>query len=474
MPASSAVAYLRRRTLWRAARGYLDWVGRAVGWASVVYLIAWFVIFLVSGVQLLEPLGTPLSAPFLPLAANALLGIFLLSPFLRPHVPPVTLSRADLYRLALAPALPWASLRWAFTLGGLLYASAGLILGASWSLLAFTYFAENAPLAAPALALLAPARLGLAWLAYAAEAPGRRAALVLFTLVSCALGAALPGWGLAAALYHPSPLTLLQPAVLLALTLWAVRASSRAAYPPAFPAQCLVLSELRAMSTLAFLGAGATDPARRGELLAQLRDKPPRGARWRLPAPPASWGAAGAYGWRTALHLLRRPLLSHVFLGALIMASSFGVLSPAVGFIGILFAALLLGQTLLRLVGPAAPALPLPTTPADEALGRALPGGLAAGLVVAVTLAVTLLVAAALGVTLTGGAFVIAATQPLLGALLLVKLSSLTGLPHERFEAWFVAALLALTPGLLLAPLGVGLAVFVQLGLLWGLIVLPF
>ena len=470
MPASSAVAYLRRRTLWRAARGYLDWVGRAVGWASVVYLVAWFAVFLVSGVQLLEPLESPPSVPFLPLAANALLGIFLLSPFLRPHVPPVTLSRADLYRLALAPAPPWASLRWAFTLGGLIYASAGLVVGASWSLLAFTYFAENAPLAGPALALLAPARLGLAWLAYAAEAPGERAALVLLVFVSCALGTALPGWGLAAALYHPSPLTLFQPTVLLMLTLWAARASLRESFPPAFPAQCLVLSELRAMSTLAFLSTGATDPARRGELLAQLRDKPPRGARWRLPAPPASWGAAGAYGWRTALSLLRRPLSSHAFLVVLVIASSFGVLSPAVGLLGVLFAALLLGQTLLRLVGPAAPALPLPVTPADEALGRALPGGLAAGLVVAVTLAV----AATLGVTLAGGALLLAATQPLLGALLLVKLSSLTGLPHQRFEAWLVAALLALTPGLLLAPLGVGLAVFVQLGLLWGLIVLPF
>ena len=76
--------------------------------------------------------------------------------------------------------------------------------------------------------------------------------------------------------------------------------------------------------------------------------------------------------------------------------------------------------------------------------------------------------------TLTGGALLLAATQPLLGLLLLAKLSSWTGLPAERFEMWFVAALLALSPALLLAPLGLGLALLVQFGLLWLLAVLPF
>ncbi len=478
--ATSAIAYLRRRTVWRAVRGYLDWIGKAVGWASVVYLVVWFVIFLVSGIQLLKPLSDPLPTFFLPLAANALLSVFLLLPFLRSAAPPVILSRADLYRLALAPASPGESLRWAFALKGVLYALAGFVLGACWSLVAATWLAKSAPWAAPALALLASAQLGLAWLAYVSASKGATfegekglptsRLLGGLVVLLCVLGALAPGWGLAAALHGPSPLTLLEPLLLLALTLWAVRASLRDAFPPAFPVQCLVLSELRALSTLAFLGAGAADPVRRGELLAQLREKPTRATKRRLPLPPPAWGAGGAYGWRTALSLLRRPLPSHVVLMVLLAASSFGALSRAVGLLGVLFAALALGGALTRLLGPAAPAPPLPVAPADEALGRTLPGGLVAGVVVMLVLTL----AAGAGVALTGSALVIAVTQPLLGLLLLAKLSSWTGLPSERAEAWFVAALLALTPGLLLEPLGAGVAVFIQLSLLWGLAVLPF
>ena len=483
--ATHAIGYLRRRTVGRAARGYLDWIGKAVGWASVVYLIVWFVIFLVSGIQLLAPLEDPLSTRYLPPAANALLAAFLLFPFFRAHAPPVILSRADLYRLALAPAPPGLSLRWAYTLKSLLYAFSGLVLGACWTLLAITWLATRAPLAGPLLALLAPAQLGLAWLAYAgvtAESKVSRrysAFLVGLILALCTLGTLAPGWGLAAALHTPNPLTLFQPAALLALVLWGVRASLRGAFPPAFPAQCLVLSELRAMSTLAFLGAGAADPARRGELLAQLRDKPTRAFSRRLRAPPAAWGALGATSWRSALSLLRRPGLSHVFLFVLLMASSFGVLSRAVGLVGVLFAALALGGSLLRLIGPAVPALPLPLAPADEALGRALPGGLVAAGVVTLVLTLISVVGASVvgttaGVALAGSALLLAATQPLLGLLLLARLSSWTGLPAERFEMWFVAALLALSPALLLAPLGLGLALLVQFGLLWLLAVLPF
>ena len=498
--AARAVGYLRRRTVGRAVRGYLDWIGKAVGWASVVYLIVWFVIFLVSGIQLLAPLTDPLPTRYLPLAANALLATFLLLPFFRAHAPPVILSRADLYRLALAPAAPGESLRWAFRLKSLLYALSGLVLGACWTLLAATWLATRAPLAGPLLALLAPAQLGLAWLAYAGAGSAaeskpefepeskqsRRVTLLLIGLILalCALDALAPGWGLAAALHTPNPLTLIQPAALLALVLWGVRASLRDAFPPAFPAQCLVLSELRAMSTLAFLGAGAADPARRAELLAQLRDKPTRATNRRLRPPPAAWGALGATSWRSALSLLRRPLLSHAFLLLLLAGSSFGVLSRAVGLVGVLFAALALGQSLVRLVGPAAPALPLPLAPADEALGRALPGGLvAAGVVTLVLTLISVVGSSGLGASVvgttvsgvvTGSALLLAATQPLLGLLLLAKFSSWTGLPAERFEMWFVAALLALSPALLLAPLGLGLALLTQLGLLWLLAVLPF
>ena len=378
---ASAVSYLRRRTLGRAVRGYLDWIGKAVGWASVVYLIVWFVIFLVSGIQLLAPLTDPLSTRYLPLAANALLAAFLLFPLFRAHAPPVILSRADLYRLALAPAPPGLSLRWAYTLKSLLYAFSGLVLGACWTLLAATWLATRAPLAGPLLALLAPAQLGLAWLAYAGGTTeskvSRRypAFLVGLILALCTLGALIPGWGLAAALHSPNPLTLLQPAALLALVLWGVRASLREAFPPAFPAQCPRAERTpRDVDARFFWGRARRDPARRGELLAQLRDKPTRAFSRRLRAPPAAWGALGATSWRSALSLLRRPGLSHVFLFLLLAASSFGVLSRAVGLVGVLFAALALGGSLLRLIGPAAPRAPPPPGPRRRGAGPRLAG----------------------------------------------------------------------------------------------------
>jgi hypothetical protein len=78
------------------------------------------------------------------------------------------------------------------------------------------------------------------------------------------------------------------------------------------------------------------------------------------------------------------------------------------------------------------------------------------------------------GILPVAGVFPAAASLMLLILVLLEKYSTWTKTPHQRAEAWVVAALLASAPAFLLGAFGLEpLIVSVQLGLLLILSILP-
>ena len=174
----TAIGWLRRRTLARATRGYVVWVGRAVGWWTIGYLAVWVVGFVTAGVESLPRTDAP---PAVPLAAvaGALAAVAFLALFVAGRTPTVVLDRRDLYRLGLAPAAPGDVLGLRLTERRLWRAAVGAAAGGAWSLVAPTLFHLHAPWAAPALALVAVAHADLGWLRYAGfrrtDAEGRAA-----------------------------------------------------------------------------------------------------------------------------------------------------------------------------------------------------------------------------------------------------------------------------------------------------------
>lgn len=94
---NEAVRYLRGRTVGRSLVAYREWVGRAVGWWTIIYLIFWLVIFVIAGLETLTPLEDPLANPQLVLLGIG--GLLFASLALAGRTPPVILDRRDLYRL---------------------------------------------------------------------------------------------------------------------------------------------------------------------------------------------------------------------------------------------------------------------------------------------------------------------------------------------------------------------------------------
>lgn len=363
----AAVKYLRRRTVGRAADSYRRWVGRAVGWWTILYLLFWLVIFAIAGVESLAPLAQPLPTPALVLAGVAVLVLVLA--LIGGRAPPLTLDRRDLYRMALGSQMPWHVLRWRYRVTQVGRVVVALIAGVVWSLLAPALFGFSALYAAPALALLTLLHLDLRWLRYVAnpmhgEHAARKpadnaslllggAALALLAVTAAAVylagnggqealangaGPALTAPAVApnsagslliqalnpvAALTLNSPLALIVPLLLAVLSQLAVRRSLTSAWPPRFAPQSLVLTQIQAlrtfqmMSALAGMGAGGSglggafsDDGERRRLLDSLHDRP--GAtrpRRSLPLPRVNAPQWAALAWRSAAALYRRPLL---------------------------------------------------------------------------------------------------------------------------------------------------------------------
>lgn len=514
---SPAVPYLRRRTVGRAFHAYRKWVGRAVGWWTILYMLFWLAVFVIAGVESLAPLATFLPSPALVLALGGALVVA--ATFAGGRAPPLVLDRRDLYRLALGPERPWSVLAWRYSVKQAGFALVALLLGGAWSLLAPALFGLSAPFAAPALALLALFLLDLRWLRYvlheqhgehgarasarAAYAAAAAAALLLLGAgaaahLSADAAGARPLTEVAAvvdplaALTRPSPLTLLVPFLLALLTGSAVRRTLAREWPPRFAPQSLVLTQLQAlrsfevMAALAGMGRAA-DAGERRRLLDALHDRP--GAtrpRRSLPLPGAAAPQWRAFAWRSAGALYRRPLLGLV--GALLLAlfaatgalSASGAVSVPLaaltaaeaaggagsggaaglggGALGTLLTALLLARAAAGLLGPTFEAGTRPVDPLTRALGRALPAALLLTLMLLPAAALLALLSGALGgaigVLLPG--VVGAVTLVGLVVLALEKYSSWSGAAPGRFEPQLVAAMLAAAPALLLGAMGVG------------------
>jgi hypothetical protein len=478
MSAPQAVAFLRRRTLGRATKGYIAWIGRAVGWATILYLLFWLVVFFISGLQLLNPLDAPV-APIAPVAAALTALAALATPFVS-RVPPIVLGRRDVYRLALAPVSPWLSARWPFTVRWLGLGLLGLLLGGVWTLASPYWTLAPAPWAGPALALLLIAWHNLRWLAYAE----RELPLLQRSSLALALGAALlallalvaPEVSPASAFHSASPVSLLLPLLLALHTFWRVRVSLRDTFPPRFAAQSFVLSELQAARTLSVLaalaGSGAVmEAGERRHLLEVLHDRP--GAirpKRSLPLPRPSWPQWVALAWRSGLALYRRSLWDGLWLLGLVAAVGATSLMDLQGGVAAFIAALLFGRTCALLLGPDLSGRTLPIDPQTRTLGRVMPGAVIATAGIVLTSLAFLMA----GLAVTPTSLAILLTLPLLNLGTLEKYSARSQLPPSRTEAWAVAALIAWSPVLILGGLGVPeLIVPAQLFLTFLLLVLP-
>jgi len=527
---AEAVHYLRRRTVGRAADSYRRWIGRAVGWWTILYLIFWLVVFAIAGVETLAPLATFLPTPVGVLAALA--SLVLLAALAGGRSPTLTLDRRDLYRLGLAPQQPWRVLRWRYSVKQAAAAVAGLLVGAVWSLLTPALFGFQAWYAAPALALLALVLLDLRWLRYVGHAhhgehPAKDAANRDSLVVGGVLLAALVAVGVfhfaaatvpdtlahfqpLAGLTENSPWALTLPLLALLNTQLAVRSSLRNEWPPRFGPQSLVLSQMQALrasqvlTLMAGIGGGGmglgglSDDGERRRLLDALHDRP--GAtkpRRSLPLPPSHAPQWQALAWRTASALYRRPLVRLGFTLLLALLAVVAVLAasgvaPAIatattpeapaptgstagmlgGALGVLLAALFLARTASGLLGPYFDIGVRPVDPLTRSFGRALP---------ALALLVVLLVPATLLLTRFGGAgaaplgellpFVVGAASLIgLVVLALEKYSSWSGAAASRIEPQLVAAMLAALPALLLGAFGMGDWTLITQFLLLGLV----
>lgn len=461
LSSSRAVAFLRRRTTFRAFKFYLEWLRRAVGLTTLVYLLAWFGVFLVSGLQLLTPLSEPLPLP-LSIVVSVVLALFLLLPLARSRVPPVTLNRRDLYRLGLAPVSPWLSLRWPFVQSWVLRGVVGSVLGLAWWVLAHTWFVRETPWAALGLALIAVTNLNLGWLRYA-RGTSRSAVFLGAVSVTLALvGIVTPDLGLGAALYISSAGSLIMPAVLAFVSSRVVYATLTQKYPPKFAAQCFVLSELQAVRTLntlaAFAGTEGVSRVERTRLLEKLHDRAARTPR-QLPPPPPAAPAWRILAWRTNLTLLRRSRLQGAVTFVQLVFAGLALAWAGQSLLALLLNVVVTGGVVSRLIGPSVGLLPISRR--TRTLGRVVSGTAVASLVFALALGVGFVLDSVSWVSL--GA---AVTFPPLAFISLEKYATWLGATPERFEVWFVATLLALSPLFVLSVVGLAwLAVPVQLGL---------
>jgi hypothetical protein len=319
--ADEALHALRRTTLGRSARSTVQWLMRAIGWGSIVYLIAWSVVLVVAAVQSLDPLPPTAARPllrWLPAAGSIILALAL-HLAARAHVTPVWLDRRDLAHLVPSAASPAALLRWPAWRALL----APLVTAAAVALAVALTFprllgvsAPAALLTLPALALLLPT---LRWRAALRSGRDRTGwtlvALAWAAAVTAVLGARAGADAWAAWLAAPAAATVgalpvgpalaIGAAALAAAIAFAGRtvATTTSTVPSVVLRQSLQLGELRAIATLRGIAAMTmtdVDPGA-GFAAARLRDelrgrRDARSPRWRPPLPRRG-GAAAAFAW---------------------------------------------------------------------------------------------------------------------------------------------------------------------------------
>lgn len=478
--AEDGVTQLRRRTLGRALRSYVDWIGRAVGWWTIGYIMFWAVLFAIAGVEMLGRLEEPLDFPLGTLSSLILTGVFG-SLVYRARSAPVYVNRRDVYRLVLSPAAPFAVLRWAFLKSWIGRGLAGLAAGALVTLVSPYWFHVTPWFAGPALALILIGLHNLSWVRYwqwgNAEADLRLLLALPAATALALLGVFLPGFGLTGALVSGSPLMLLTPLLLAVGSAVLVHRTLESTYPPRFAAQSFVLSELQAIRQTNLLAAMAGmpasgDPAQRARLLAALHDRPgvtrPRRS-LRPPRPGAP--QAQAFAWRTLSMLARRPLTAQLrLIIQFVLAGAAALFAPLAGSFGFLLAALVMANLAAFTLGHGNYPKHLPIRPQQRTLGRALPAGIIA---LTAALASWLLAPVLLGDALPPDYVLLLGTLYLGAVLWTEKYSSWTGTPATRMEAWLLGALLASAPALLLPAFGApGLVLPLQMGAVFLLLIL--
>ncbi len=473
-PPEDAVRYARRLTLLRGLRGYVDWVGRAVGWGTVAWILFWLVIYAIASAQILPRINPPINTSNLPVIFSISSAAILFFVTLRSRTPPAFLGRRDLYRLGL-PALAGTDvMAWPINQARGLRFAIGVVLGAVWTLVASAWFGVSVPWAAPTLALVMMVSLDLEWLSYAARDRDNRAAnlwlnAALAVVIVSSLTAWLLGVGLLSGLWNPNPAGLIAPVALAAIGWVGTTASLRFGYPTRFATHAQILGELRAMQFMMILTRSMPDPDQQRRLRDQLRDSPTaiRPNRF-LPVPAPDSGARGALAWRTALTLYRRPLLEQldliVRLGVVALSSISLVRGPG----GLLLEVIALVFLLPRLIGPEAPNPMMPINGGERTLGRTLPG---IGVILIGSLIAALI--AALITPFDPNLIVTAVTRTILALVVLEKFAVWRGTSPRSIESSISAALLAVLPTVLLDAFGLGsLAPTVQIALI-GLLLLP-
>lgn len=472
--AGAGVAYLRNLTLRRAARGYAEWVGRAVGWWTIVYLLFWLVVFTISGIELLGRTDEPLPIPLAPAFATTLTMVFG-SLVYRARSAPVFVNRRDVYRLVLSGAQPFTVLRWPFIKQWALLGFIGMFIGSAYAVVAPFWLHHQAWFAGPALALVLISHLNLSWIRYwqwdNPEADLRYLLLLPVASGFALLGIFVPGLGLTGAFASASPWSLLFPLLLAGASAYVVHRTLERTYPPRFAAQSFVLSELQAMRTSNLLAGisgvpGNDDPAYRARLLASLHDKPGVTRPTRSLRPPAAGASQWqAIGWRTLSMLWRRPLLSQGrLLLEFLLVTAVVVFAPLAGSFGLLAAAVVMSGLAAFSMGVGGYARDLPISAWHRTIGRALP---AAVLAVLAAFAGDFIGLGLQSVPSSASNLMLTTAVLLSTVLWLEKYSSWTSAPARRFEPRMVAALLASAPALLLTAFGApGLVVPVQLAIL--------
>jgi hypothetical protein len=469
-----AIWYVRRLTLTRGLRGYVDWVARAVGWGTVAWMLFWLVIYAIASAQLLPKLTPPIASRNLPSIFSGLAAVGLLFVAIRSRTPPAFLGRRDLYRLGL-PALPGEDvMTWPLAQARGARFALGAVLGGAWTLVGSAWFGLGVPFAALALGLVWMASLDLEWLAYAARDRDNRAAnLGLGLMLTIVIGSSLTVWlfgmGLLSALWQGHLTHLIVPVALAGVGWVFTSRSLNAGYPSRFASHAQILSELRAMQFMMLLTRQMPDPDQQRRLRDQLRDAPTaiRPHRF-LPAPDASRGPLAGLAWRTALTLYRRPLLEQLDLLVRMVAVAVSSLSIVRGPGGLALEVIALAFLLPRLIGPESPAPTWPINGGERTLGRTLPG---------IALILVGAFVAGMVAVLIGGFDVNTLTSALartvLALLILEKFAIWRGTSAASVESAVSAGLLAVAPTVLLDLFGLSaFAPFVQVALI-GLLVLP-
>jgi hypothetical protein len=431
------------------------YVGKAIGWGTVAWMIGWVVIAIIAGAEVLPRFKQPISSKWLPVIFSSLAGLWLLLASTRSSTPPINLNGRDVYRLALTAEDAREVLDWPLWFARVFRFAVAVILGAVWTLISSYWFNSFIPFATLTLGCLAALTVDLEWLAYSARGSENTAArawlniLVLLVLALSVAGGVL-GFGLATGMWNASILGVL-PVGLFVLGVLGSRASLTKGYPPRFAAQSQVLSALRSMMLMSLVARSRPDPDQHRRLKDQLLGrvssiKPTRS----LPLPALDSSVLVAVAWRSALTLYRRPVLDQIGLVlqlALVAFSSFTTVSGVGGF---LLRAVALGFLLPRLIGPAMPIMSTPIRSSERSLGRTLPG-LA---IIAVVGLIGLLVSSALNYPLEPAFLGI--SRAMLGLLLLEKVATWAGFASTGAEAATSAGVLALVPSALLETFGVG------------------